>query len=1012
MKEEHTVARKNRNREREEKIYSPMRTLFKLTYNYKNSILNTLERKRKQLFTSISLQKDCQLNKVSSTGNMIGNNYISKKIPQKKENHPFIDNKDNQIFNYFNNNYNNTIYNINMFNEHINENNKYKNSNENNNKIKRNISKGNNLNEDEKKKLKIINQRKKDELFKNIKSRNDNNNELLEESPSSGVFNYKISRNNKKTGNSKTKNNNDNKDEENKFPKIIYEKTLKDILMPYTSRESNHNNYLEFIKDVNVNENQNNITENNGNCLSKDLVDETNPNDLNMNGNAKDENKIVCQNANILYNMKKYNNKNVNNILINKKDKVSNIIYSPKRGIAHAFSHEKNKDIDQNNEQPNSLRENRIIYKNKSGKDIINNTGFTYKKKHFINKIRNINVNQPFELRNTTNDNKSRNKYRNNYTFSKGFNSEYIHDDNNKINNDNIYYMTHRGNNKFLDELKYDVEPDVYPEIQINLRNTKMENNKKNRNKSAIMDNNNKYNYYNNGNVNTDRGMIYQRNYYIQGKNINNSTDNNFKNTTKKNDTSMNNNINNINKSNINQNTNLSLSNNNISENDLISTSRLNNKNREKSFFIKGLYYILVLEEKIKDIADSLIVEKFESIQHYCFELINYNYNFNLNKYIHNAIGDFMDMNDVMIFNKYNIIAVMILYDLTFNETIFMNVKILIKEMLKLLYSNIILIITHLKDLINISIEKNSIVNHLINNLENKYFLNKELYMDDNEYLLIDENADGYCDEKINYNINFIIRNIHTIINNMKNTKNYNIFMNIFKNVSEISMEEINYFFRNKILKINIVNSPFLSLEPLKNNSINKNSKMNAPYIKKPSKKNYSLVISLDDTLLHFKAGMNKNNKGIVKLRPGLTEFFEAVKPYYEIIVFNCGNKNYCDLILNSFDNKNIYIDYKLNRDHCIIVKNDYIKDITKIGRDINKIIIVDNIPQNYRLNKENGIYIKSFYGDNPNDKVLYYLSKILVKIARNGGDVRDGIKKYWIEIINKISSNIFNNYY
>lgn len=246
----------------------------------------------------------------------------------------------------------------------------------------------------------------------------------------------------------------------------------------------------------------------------------------------------------------------------------------------------------------------------------------------------------------------------------------------------------------------------------------------------------------------------------------------------------------------------------------------------------------------------------------------------------------------------------------------------------------------------------------------------------------------------------------------MKNTKNYNIFMNIFKNVSEISMEEINYFFRNKILKTNIVNSPFLSLELLKNNSINKNSKMNAPFIKKPSNKNYSLVISLDDTLIHFKADMNKNNKGIMQLRPGLSEFFESVKPYYEIIVFNCGNKNYCDLIINSVDNKNIYIDYKLNRDHCIIVKNDYVKDITKIGRDINKIIIVDSMPQNYRLNKENGIYIKSFYGDNPNDKILFCLSKVLINIVKNGGDIRNGIKKYTNEIINKISSNIYNNYY
>ena len=74
--------------------------------------------------------------------------------------------------------------------------------------------------------------------------------------------------------------------------------------------------------------------------------------------------------------------------------------------------------------------------------------------------------------------------------------------------------------------------------------------------------------------------------------------------------------------------------------------------------------------------------------------------------------------------------------------------------------------------------------------------------------------------------------------------------------------------------------------------------------------------------------------------------------------------------------------------------------------------MVVDNIPQNYRLHKENGINIKSFYGDKSNDKILFSLNKILINIAKNGGDVRDGIKKYWNEIISKISSNIYINYY
>ncbi|MFM7857954.1 MAG: HAD family hydrolase [Flammeovirgaceae bacterium] len=59
-------------------------------------------------------------------------------------------------------------------------------------------------------------------------------------------------------------------------------------------------------------------------------------------------------------------------------------------------------------------------------------------------------------------------------------------------------------------------------------------------------------------------------------------------------------------------------------------------------------------------------------------------------------------------------------------------------------------------------------------------------------------------------------------------------------------------------------------------------------------------------------------------------------------------------------------------------VSETLIKDLSMIGRDLAKCIIVDNIPQNFRLQKENGIFIKSFYSDNKNDDSLIQLAPIL----------------------------------
>lgn len=48
------------------------------------------------------------------------------------------------------------------------------------------------------------------------------------------------------------------------------------------------------------------------------------------------------------------------------------------------------------------------------------------------------------------------------------------------------------------------------------------------------------------------------------------------------------------------------------------------------------------------------------------------------------------------------------------------------------------------------------------------------------------------------------------------------------------------------------------------------------------------------------------------------------------------------------------------------------------MGRDLNRTIIVDNIAENYLLQPENGVCIKSWY-DDPNDNALMQLSVLLL---------------------------------
>lgn len=49
-------------------------------------------------------------------------------------------------------------------------------------------------------------------------------------------------------------------------------------------------------------------------------------------------------------------------------------------------------------------------------------------------------------------------------------------------------------------------------------------------------------------------------------------------------------------------------------------------------------------------------------------------------------------------------------------------------------------------------------------------------------------------------------------------------------------------------------------------------------------------------------------------------------------------------------------ISYVLSREHTIRCKGEFIKDLSRIGRSIETMIIVDNLRGNFRLQRANGI--------------------------------------------------------
>ena len=167
-----------------------------------------------------------------------------------------------------------------------------------------------------------------------------------------------------------------------------------------------------------------------------------------------------------------------------------------------------------------------------------------------------------------------------------------------------------------------------------------------------------------------------------------------------------------------------------------------------------------------------------------------------------------------------------------------------------------------------------------------------------------------------------------------------------------------------------------------------------------------TLVLDLDETLLHsynqasssesdYKLKLNKDSGEIyINFRPGAKDFIRKMNKFYELIIFTASKPEYANPIINLIDERQL-CSHKLFRDHCSLFNKKLIKDLTKLGRDLKDIIIVDNTPSVYSLNKENGIPIPTWFEDK-RDRELYNLMPIL-EFLSEVPDVREFIPKFVI---------------
>ena len=400
---------------------------------------------------------------------------------------------------------------------------------------------------------------------------------------------------------------------------------------------------------------------------------------------------------------------------------------------------------------------------------------------------------------------------------------------------------------------------------------------------------------------------------------------------------------------------------------------------------------LVILEEKLKIVIDGIDKNSL-IINNYCFDFLNY---FHESSFI-SIIEKLFDNKNLKIINisiKYLLFSIIVLYNYCTDSYIEENDYFLFQEVFSLNLQNIL----HLYEYIISKIKSKNPWALIIKNIIHIYKRTKKKVYSSNTNL----NYESVFD-KIKNNTKLIRQIINRIFSN--NRKINNRIISFSKELEKKSFVDFKIFFNKNIYIQNPSYGYIFPFSLFKNNSNKELIQQKPNFIKRQNYKKYTLFLGLEEILINLELDNKYESKGTLKLRPGLISFLKEMHYYYEIIIFSLSEEKITNYLLDSIEKRNKFIDYRLYRENFSIINDEFVLDLKEIGRPLDKIIIISNIPQIYQLYKENSINIKSYWEEDLNDNILTKLMIILKNIVREGGDVRELLSDFRDDIIKYVT--------
>lgn len=151
-----------------------------------------------------------------------------------------------------------------------------------------------------------------------------------------------------------------------------------------------------------------------------------------------------------------------------------------------------------------------------------------------------------------------------------------------------------------------------------------------------------------------------------------------------------------------------------------------------------------------------------------------------------------------------------------------------------------------------------------------------------------------------------------------------------------------------------------------------------------------TLVLDLDKVILHLEHD-SRNGWHVIK-RPFADQFFREISHYYEVVLFS---DDVFPVALEIATKWNLPVTGVLHRDFCKKKRNRYVKDLSKLGRRLDRVLIIDHDPAAFQLQPENGVLISEFVGDTNDTELADLLEFLKAAASTPNTDIREFVSKF-----------------